>query len=116
MTPPRWLAGSAFWLASLALLALTLLPGQQLLHLPLNFWDKAQHALAFGTLSLLGVWTWPRRAHRLPLFAGLLLYGGAIEIAQHLTGWRHGEWADWAADAVGVAVIALWDRARHRGP
>ena len=33
--------------------------------------------------------------------------GGAIEVAQHLTGWRHGEWADWAADALGVVVVAV---------
>ncbi len=115
MKPPRWLAGGAFWLVSLAVLVLTLLPAQQLQHLPLNFWDKAQHALAFGVLALLGVWAWPHRAYRFRLFAALLLYGAAIEVAQHLTGWRHGDWADWAADAAGVAAVALWNLARHRG-
>ena len=116
MTPPSRLARAAFWLASLAVLVLTLLPPEQVERLPLNFWDKAQHTLAFGTLALLGCWGWAQRAQRRRLFAALLLYGAAIEVAQHLTGWRHGDWADWAADAVGVAAVALWNQTRHRGP
>ena len=114
MTPPTGLARAAFWLASLAVLVLTLLPPEQVERLPLNFWDKAQHTLAFGTLALLGCWGWAQRAQRRRLFAALLLYGAAIEVAQHLTGWRHGDWADWAADAAGVAAVALWNLARRR--
>jgi len=37
--------------------------------------------------------------------------GGAIEVVQHLTGWRHGDWADWVADAVGIILMALGARA-----
>jgi len=44
----------------------------------------------------------------------LLVFGGLIELAQAATGWRHGEWADWLADAVGLALglalAAPWQR------
>jgi hypothetical protein len=40
------------------------------------------------------------------------LLGIGIELAQALSGWRHGDWLDWLADCVGVAlgvlVIQLW--------
>jgi VanZ family protein len=104
---PTAIVRAAFWLATLAVLVLTLIPAEQVQRLPLNFWDKAQHALAFGVLTGLGLWAWPQRHHRLKLLAGLVLLGGGIEVAQYLTGWRHGEWADWAADVVGVALVAV---------
>ena len=97
---------AAFWLAALAVLVLMLLPAEHVQRLPINFWDKAQHALAFGVLTLLGLRAWPQRRHRLRLLAGLVIYGGGIELAQHLTGWRHGDWADWVADSVGVVLVA----------
>jgi hypothetical protein len=102
------MARAAFWLVTLAVLVLTLIPAQQVQYLPFNFWDKAQHALAFGVLTGLGLWAWPLRHHRLKLIAGLVLLGGGIEVAQYLTGWRHGEWADWAADVLGVVLVALF--------
>ena len=100
-------ARALFWLATLAMVVLTLVPGQYLPDKgPFNFWDKAQHALAFAVITALGLLAWPEQARRLQMLGALLLLGGAIEVAQHLTGWRHGEWADWAADAVGVAIAA----------
>ena len=38
------------------------------------------------------------------LWVGLLLQGAAIELAQAASGWRHGDVADWIADAVGVGI------------
>ena len=106
--PHRRLARAAFWLSTAAVLALTLVPAQYLPEKgPFNFWDKAQHVLAFGVLTGLGLLAWPAQARRLQLLGALLWLGGAIELVQHLTGWRHGEWADWAADAVGIALTAL---------
>ena len=97
-----------FWCAVAAVLVLTLVPGHYLPQKgPFNFWDKAQHALAFGGLTALGLWVWrtgPQRAH---LLIGLVALGGAIEVAQHLTGWRQGQWADWGADSLGVGLISL---------
>jgi len=103
-------ARALFWLATLTVVVLSLMPVQYLPDKgPFNFWDKAQHALAFGALTTLGLFGWPAKAWRLRLAGALLWLGGAIEMAQYLTGWRYGEWADWAADAVGIGVIyAAW--------
>ncbi len=35
------------------------------------------------------------------------MLGVGIEYAQHLTGWRQGDWADWLADCVGVAIASV---------
>ena len=105
---------AAFWGACLAVVVLALLPAEQVQRLPLNFWDKAQHALAFGVLALLGLRAWPSARHHPLVLVALLVLGGGIEVAQHLLGWRHGEWADWGADALGVAVASLWALVRRR--
>jgi hypothetical protein len=97
----------------LAVLVLTLSPGEFLPRDPFNLWDKTQHALAFAVLTGLAVLGWPQPALRWRLLFSLVVLGGAIEVVQHLSGWRHGEWADWAADAVGVALVGLVVRARQ---
>jgi VanZ family protein len=107
---------AAFWLAALAVLVLMLLPAEHVQRLPFNFWDKAQHSLAFGVLTLLGLLAWSQRRDRWRLLVGLVIYGGAIEWAQHLTGWRHGDWVDWVADSAGVALVAGLALARRRRP
>jgi hypothetical protein len=106
----RW-ARAAFWLATMAVLVLTLSPGPLLPRDPFNLWDKAQHALAFAVLTGLAVLGWPQPALRWRLLFSLVALGGAIEIVLHLSGWRHGKWADWAADAIGVVLVGLVVRA-----
>jgi VanZ family protein len=96
-----------------ALVALTLAPIGYLKPLQaVTFWDKAEHALAFGGLALQGLLAYPRRP--LVLLLLLLLLGGVIELIQAATGWRSGEWADWLADAIGLfsglALIVLVQR------
>jgi hypothetical protein len=100
-------ARAAFWLATVAVLVLTLSPGPLLPRDPFNLWDKAQHALAFAVLTGVAVLGWPQPALRWRLLISLVTLGGAIEVVEHLSGWRHGEWADWAADAVGVVLVGL---------
>ncbi len=68
-------------------------------------WDKSNHLLAFSTLMICGRLGWSR--HWLLLFAGLLAYGGAIELAQQQVPGRDGEWADLLADAIGLAIGQL---------
>ncbi len=102
---PRWilLAGRlAFWLLLLAVITLSLLPGPYLPQQAFSLWDKAQHALGFAALGLSGGLAYPDRLARLG--TGLLLLGGAIELAQHATGWRYGDWADLLADVVGLVA------------
>lgn len=91
-----------FWSLALCVAVLSLLPTAYLPPQVFSLWDKAQHALAFTALTTLGLLAYPRRPWR--VLAVLLAFGGAIELAQAATGWRYGEWADWLADAVGLAA------------
>jgi len=98
----RW----AFWLCMACVLALCLMPPAQ--HLPSTGWDKANHALAFAVLAVLGLAAYRTRAARMLL--GLLAFGALIELLQSLTGYRAAEWLDLVADGAGVA--AGWQLAR----
>ncbi len=109
-----------FWkVAFSALVVLTtvmsLMPNEQVPS-SLVFWDKAQHTLGFAALVVLGLLAYPLAVPR--VLAGLLLFGAGIECAQALTGWRQGDWMDWLADAVGIALgtaaVAVWARLRGR--
>lgn len=73
-------------------------------------WDWVAHGVLFALLA----WVWcgaaaraGRRRGVVAAAAGAVAYGGAIEIAQMLLGYRSGEWMDLAADAAGVAAGAL---------
>lgn len=91
---------AAFWVLLAAVTVMSLVPAS--VPLPSTGWDKANHALAFAVLGVLGMRCWPAR--RLPLLLALLAYGGCIEVAQSFTETRMGEWLDLAADAVGLGV------------
>lgn len=97
---------SFFWALALGTLWLSLVPVDQIPS-AFSFWDKAQHALGFAALAMTGLLAYPHRSRQLLL--GLVLFGIGIEYAQHLTGWRHGDWADWLADCFGVLIgSAIW--------
>ena len=70
-----------------------------------NWWDKAQHALGFAVITGLGLLAYPKARGWLPW--GLLRLGGCIELAQAASGWRHGDWLDLLADAVGIGVVLV---------
>ncbi|MDH4450564.1 MAG: VanZ family protein [Rhodoferax sp.] len=105
----------AFWGLLALTVVLSLLPTEQLPG-SLMFWDKAQHALGFAALAMLGQWAYPQDALRMRV--GLLLLGAGIEYVQALTGWRQGDWLDWLADAFGIAMaagaMAVWMRWRSK--
>jgi VanZ family protein len=94
-----------FWSAFFSVGVLSLLPAEQLPPMVFGWWDKAQHAIAFGVLMLLAFIAYPMYFWR--MFIGLILYGAIIEIIQSSTDWRHGDVMDALADAVGVLVISL---------
>ena len=77
-----------WWLAMAGVLALALMPTAHLPTPMLDWWDKAQHALAFAVLTAWALWAWPAVVGRTLL--GMLAFGGAIELAQWATGWRMG--------------------------
>jgi len=95
---------TAFWTLVLVTLWLSLIPADQVPS-SLHFWDKAQHALGFAGLAVTGLLAYPSYARRVIL--GLALLGVGIEVAQWLTGWRQGDWVDWAADCTGLGVGAF---------
>lgn len=101
----------AFWLACLVVATLSLLPPKDLPTIAMDIWDKAQHALGFLILGVLGLLAYQR--HPAKVMAGLVLFGLAIEAAQAATGWRTGDALDWLADMAGllVAMVLRWTQA-----
>jgi VanZ family protein len=89
-----------FWSCGAIILVLALMPPAP--DLPGTGWDKGNHVLAFLVLTVLGCRAYPNRIAA--VLAGAILYGGFIEVLQSLTPFRSAEWADLAADAVGVVV------------
>jgi len=108
----RWRV--AFWLAVVAGIVLALWPQPG----PHESWfagaDKVEHALSFALLFWIGWRAGYRRA--LALAIGLLVLGGAIELAQGFTATRTADWFDWLADTVGIALggAVVWLGARGR--
>jgi len=89
--------------ASLALVTiLALIPAPSVPQV-VQFWDKAQHALAFAGLASIGCCAFPHRVRL--VFIGLLLHGALIEVLQGtLTTTRFADVFDWFADGVGVLI------------
>lgn len=103
----KWLAQTIFWVAVVIVTVMSLLPGAYLPPVAFSVWDKAQHALGFLMLGVLGLRSYPKDSNGVVF--GLLIYGAAIEMVQAATGWRYGDWQDWIANAVGVATAyGLW--------
>lgn len=94
-----------FWCALVTVVVMSLMPGP-MLPSSINFWDKAQHALGFFGLTWLALLAYPRKPMN-QIGVALLLLGGAIELAQWATGWRHGDWLDMLADAVGISTALV---------
>ena len=93
-----------FWLCFVALNALALSPAPYLPPLEVfNWWDKAQHAIGFGTLAFLAGLAYPH-VSRYRLAVLLCWQGVAIEVLQYWGGFRFGDWEDAVADAVGVVL------------
>lgn len=114
MTIPATIFKPLFWLACAGFTVLALVPTGYLPPNVFNWWDKAQHFLAFAVMGALGLAAYPKFPLRLLLW--LPVFGGIIELAQAATGWRSGEWGDWFADTIGLAAavavfVALrWQR------
>jgi len=93
-----------FWICTIALTVLALMPGPYLPPLDIfNWWDKAQHAIGFGTLAVLAVLAYPQLS-KLRIGVLLMVLGVLIEVLQYFSGYRFGDWQDAVADGVGVLV------------
>jgi VanZ family protein len=93
-----------FWLCFVAVNTLALSPAPYLPPLEIfDWWDKAQHAIAFGTLAVLAVLAYPG-VSKVRIGLLLIAHGVLIEVLQYFTGYRFGDWQDAVADGVGVLV------------
>ena len=93
-----------FWLCFIALTGLALSPAPYLPPLDIfNWWDKAQHALGYGSLMVTALLAYPKTG-KLRLAALLGLHGCLIELLQYFSGYRFGDWQDAAADGFGVLL------------
>jgi VanZ family protein len=91
-----------FWACFLAINILALSPAPYLPEI-FNWWDKAQHAIAFAVLAVLAVLAYPEGSKRRIAFL-LIGQGVLIEVLQYFSGYRYGDWQDAVADGVGVLV------------
>ncbi|HEY7005090.1 MAG TPA: VanZ family protein [Sphingomicrobium sp.] len=109
----RPLARTAFWVTTLAVLAIALWP--QPPSLTGGIYDKVQHAFAFFTLTLLAVWAFPRLS-AIWIIAGLSAYGAMIEVLQGTPLIHRDRSAlDWVADTVACVLVLAIIRWRAPG-
>ena len=93
-----------FWLCFVAVNSLALSPAPYLPPLEIfNWWDKAQHAIAFAVLAVLAVLAYPE-VSKLRIALLMIGQGVLIELLQYYGGYRFGDWQDAVADGVGVLL------------
>jgi hypothetical protein len=94
-----------FWVAALGVFAMAVLP----MHHGNSFlpWDKAQHFVAFYTLTVLALLAFPR-VHVLMPAVALSGFGALIEVVQGLPiVHRDCDWHDWLADSIAIAAVLI---------
>jgi VanZ family protein len=94
-----WLAIA--WLLVLSVIVLSLV---RVAADPRPHGDKLGHILAYATLMFWFAQIYSLGRTRLLIASGLALMGVALEIAQGFTGYRSFEYADMAANTIGVAL------------
>ena len=68
--------------------------------------DKLEHCGAYLLMTAWFASALPGRGWLVSLILIFAALGGLIELLQYLTGWRDGDWWDWAADCLGIALAA----------
>jgi len=100
------------WTLVIAWLSLT--PSPPVIPQALLGWDKFQHAVAYGLLTILALRAVsgdspPKRLRPLRIAVAVILFGGLMEVAQGLlTSMRSADPLDLLADAVGVLAAYLF--------
>jgi VanZ family protein len=92
-----------FWTSFVVINILALSPTPYLPPEIFNWWDKAQHAIAFAVLAVLAVLAYPE-VSKLRIAVLLIGQGVLIEVLQYYGGYRFGDWQDAVADGVGVLL------------
>ena len=93
-----------FWLCFIGLTCLALSPATYLPPLDIfNWWDKAQHAIGYGSLTVSALLAYPYKP-KWKVAALLCIHGCLIEVLQYFSGYRYGDWQDALADGLGVVL------------
>lgn len=72
--------------------------------------DKISHILAFGTLALLGDFSFPAEKFGIKKFLWLLSYGLLIEFVQYFLPYRSASLLDLLADCLGLGIYRMFYR------
>ena len=73
-----------------------------------NHFDKVQHLVAFGWLTVIAYLAWHHSTMK--RFAIIFSISGSIEIAQALISYRTASWEDLVANALGILLAELFAR------
>ena len=92
----------AFFIAAFSILVLSLLPNGGGID---TGWDKANHFIAFFTLSFLLNRASSSINARIRNALSLLAFGILIEIFQAFTSYRSSDWHDIVADSIGIIAF-----------
>jgi VanZ family protein len=94
-----------FWAAAVFAFVMAVLPHPP--EVPGHPNDKAEHIVAFVTLTLLGSFAYPATA-LVQLLVRLSLFGAVIEVVQAIPALhRDSDFWDWVADTLAVSVVLL---------
>ena len=105
---PWWRLALLLLLCAVSWLALAPKPPPELS----TGWDKLNHLLAFATLAGVAAMAYAQAGWRVA--AGLLAYGGLIEVLQAFTPSRVADPADLLSDGLGIAIGLLLARGIRR--
>lgn len=112
---PRPIRVAVFLAAVAVILYLTLAPNEDVPGSGM-IWDKAAHSIAYGLLTLVGLFM---STHRRWMVVGVVWsLGIGVEIAQSQMGFgRQGDWRDALANTIGIILAyMLWAIARRFKP
>jgi len=104
----------AFWAGVIGVSIVSVLPRDVLEPITFDIWDKLQHVIAYGVLSVLGGMAYPARKNLVAIFFGLVTLGGALELIQTHVPNRQASVGDAVANALGAGLGLILERLAGR--
>jgi VanZ family protein len=98
-------ARRAFAITALLVVAISLLPGNDILDV--GPWDKLEHIIAYAVLAFVGGWAFPGLRAAMLLAVLLPALGILVEICQLIVPGRTADIDDAVANTIGVALVLV---------